>query len=130
MQRDNDNDLPVPDPDGSPIHPKELDAAERRMLDEVHREEPPAFQEPNGDLQAAHAAIVRQNGREMTEDEATAYRLASENMLDWLGDETTLEDVQKLERWENHLDWLDVSEHPPAPAPDDERWPEPERNPG
>lgn len=36
-----DNDLPVPDPDGSPIHPKELDAAERRMLDEVHRGNPP-----------------------------------------------------------------------------------------
>ncbi|WP_097143324.1 MobA/MobL family protein [Rhizobium subbaraonis] len=122
-----ESDLPVPDPDGSPIHPKELEAAERRMLDEVHREEPPVVQEPNGDLHAAHAAIARQNSRDMTEDEAAAYRLAPENMLDWLGDGTTREDVQALDRWENHLDWLDTANERPRPS-EDGQWQEPDRD--
>lgn len=128
MQRDHESDLPVPDPDGSPIHPKELDTAERRMLDEVHREEPPVFQEPNGDLVAARTAVERQNIREMTEDEATAYRLAPENMLDWLGDGTTHEDAQALERWENHLDWLDVGERRPDAPSEDGSWQEPDHD--
>lgn len=128
MQRDNESDLPVPDPDGSPIHPKELHAAERRMVDEVHREEPPGFQEPNGDLEAARAAIERQNSREMTEDEAAAYRLAPDDMLDWLGDRTWQDDLQTLERWENHLDWLEVEGNRPAHFPEERSWPEPERD--
>lgn len=123
-----DSDLPVPDPDGSLIHPRELDAAERRMLDEVHREEAPVLQEPNGDLQAAHAAIERQNTREMTDEEAAAYRLAPENMLDWLGDGTTHEDVQALDRWENHLDWLEAGERKPSTPFEDGPWQEPDRD--
>lgn len=119
-----DSDLPVPDPDGSPIHPRELDAAERRMLDEVHREEAPVLQEPNGDLTAAHAAIERQNSREMTNDEAHAYRLSPENMLDWLGDGTTQEDVQVIDRWENHLDWLDAGERRPTAPSEEGPWQE------
>lgn len=109
-----DRDLPLPDPDGSPIHPRELEAAERRMLEDIQREEPPVFQEPNGDLPSARTAVDQQNTRELTEDEAMAYRLAPDNMLDWLGDGTTPEDVQTLDRWENHLDWLNVDEQRPS----------------
>lgn len=126
MQRDHDDDLPVPDPDGSPIHPRERDTAERRMLAEVQREEPPAFQEPDGDLHAARAAIERENSRELTDDEAAAYRLAPDNMLDWLADRTTHDDVQTLEVWENHLDWLDVGGPPSAAPSEDEPWQEPD----
>lgn len=124
MQRD--SDLPVPDPDGSPIHPTELHAAERKMLDEVQREEPSVFQEPNGDLHAAHAAIERQNSRNLTDDEANAYRLAPENMLDWMGDQTTAEDFQTLDHWENHLDWLDVDERRRSAPSEDGPWQEPD----
>lgn len=102
-----DRDLPVPDPDGSPIHPRELAAAEGRMLSDLEREEPPVIQEPNGDPAAARQAIERQNSREMSEDDAAAYRLAPEDMLDWLSSPVTTQDEATLERWENHLDWLD-----------------------
>lgn len=128
MQRDPVDDYPVPDPDGSPIAPSELHAAERRMLDEVHREEAPVPQEPNGDFTAAHAALDRQNSSEMTNDEANAYRLAPKNMLDWLGDGTTHEDVQALDRWENHLDWLDAGERRPAAPSEEGEWQEPDRD--
>jgi hypothetical protein len=133
MQRDNDLDLPVPDPDGSPIHPKELDTAERRMLDEVHREEPPVFQEPDGDVQAAHAAITRQNDREMSEDDAAAYRLAAEDRLGWLFDPadtraTEVQDKEVLERWENRLDWLELEEKRPKAPSEDGEWQEPEHD--
>lgn len=37
------------------------------------------------------------------------------------------EDLQVLERWENHLDWLDTGDGQTAPAPDD-RWQERERD--
>ncbi|MGN7954468.1 MobQ family relaxase [Agrobacterium radiobacter] len=102
-----DRDLPVPDPDGNPIHPRELAAAEGRMLREAEREDPPAFQEPNGDPAAARQAIERQNSREMSDTDATAYRLAPENMLDWLSERLPAQDEAVLERWENHLDWLE-----------------------
>lgn len=123
-----DSDLPVPDPDGSPIHPRELEAAERRMLDEVHREEPPVFHEPNGDLSTARTAVDRQNGRELTDDEANAYRLAPENRLDWLSDGTTHEDVQVVERWENHLDWLDTGQRQPVVPSEKGPWQEPDHD--
>lgn len=128
MPNHDDRDLPVPDPDGSPIHPRELATAEGRMLSEFEREEPPAFQEPNGDPAAARQAIERQNSREMSEDDATAYRLAPENTLDWLSLPVPAEDEATLERWENHLDWLeeDVRSHPHSP--DDERLQEPEHD--
>lgn len=127
MQRDHDDDLPVPDPDGSPIHPRDLHAAERRMLDEVHREEPPVLQAPDGDLQAAKAAVERQNGREMTDEESTAYRLAPEDRLDWLHDATTDADVETLDRWENRLDWLDARERKVETPFEDGQWQERER---
>lgn len=126
MQRD--GDFPVPDPDGSPIHPRDLHAAERRMLDEVHREEPPVVQEPDGDLSSARTAVYQQNSRELTDDEAAAYRLAPDDRLDWLAERTTQEDVQTLERWENHLDWLDASERRPVPPSEDGAWQEPDRD--
>jgi len=121
-----ETDLPVPDPDGKPIHPRELDSAERRMLADLQREEPPVLQEPNGDLHSARTAVERQNSREMTDDEAAAYRLAPEDMLDWLQDKTTATDVEALEHWENHLDWLDTDTRG-EPKRDEELWPEPER---
>lgn len=128
MQRD--GDLPVPDPDGSPIHPRDLHAAERCMLDEVHREEPPVFQEPDGDLHSARTAVDQQNSHELSEDEAAAYRLAPDDRLDWLAERTTQDDMQTLERWENHLDWLEVGEQRPAPPSGDGPWQEPDRDRG
>jgi hypothetical protein len=77
------------------------------MLREVEREEPPAFQEPNGDPAAARQAIERQNSREMSDVDAATYRLAPEDMLDWLSAPVPVQDDAVLERWENHLDWLE-----------------------
>ncbi|MGQ2918152.1 MULTISPECIES: MobQ family relaxase [Rhizobium] len=121
-----DRDLPVPDPDGSPLHPRELAAAEGRMLDEVEREEPPVFQAPNGDPAAARQAIERQNSREVSEDEAAAYRLAPDDTLDWLSTPAPAQDDATLERWENHLDWLEPDIRP-APHPVEDGL-EPDRN--
>ncbi len=109
-----DRDLPVPDPDGSPIHPRELAAAEGRMLRDLEREEPPVFQEPNGDPAAARQTIERQNSREMSEDDSRAYRLAPDDMLDWLSTPPPAQDEAVLERWENHLDWLEEDKKYPA----------------
>ncbi|MER9338092.1 MobA/MobL family protein [Mesorhizobium sp. M0293] len=125
--REPDEDLPVPDPDGSPIHPQELAAAEDRMLDDLHR---PALAEVGhnqGSLEAAQAVVDRQNAREMSEDDAAAYRLAPENHLDWLEDKTQPEDVPTLERWENHLDWLDTGPQEPSEGREEPRTPEPDR---
>lgn len=121
-----DRDLPVPDPDGNPIHPRELAAAEGRMLDEVEREEPPVVHEPNGDPAAARQAIERQNSREMSEDDAAAYRLAPDDMLDWLSTPVAAQDEATLERWENHLDWLEPDARPLPHLVND--GPEPERD--
>ncbi len=117
QNRDDDN-LPVPDPDGSPIHPRELVAAERRMLDEVEREEPPVFQEPDGDPTAARRVIERQNSHDMSEDDALAYRLEPENRLDWLDDPVQEQDDIALERWENRLDWLELDHHTKRTSPE------------
>ncbi|MDR6189620.1 hypothetical protein QE372_001888 [Agrobacterium pusense] len=122
-----DRDLPVPDPDGSPIHPRELAAAEGRMLSDLEREEPPAFQEPNGDPTAAQQAIERQNSRTLTDDDAAAYRLAPEDTLDWLSTPLSPQDEVTLERWENHLDWLEEDGKHPAARLVREPAPEPER---
>ncbi len=123
-----EHDLPVPDPDGSPIHPRELAAAENRMLDDMHGDTPPAATGREGDVEAARTVIDRQNGREMTEDQATAYRLAPDDMLDWLSDPATPADMEVLERWENHLDWLEIGAPQSSPSPDSERWQEPEQD--
>ncbi|MER8798267.1 MobA/MobL family protein [Mesorhizobium sp. M0984] len=126
--REPDEDLPVPDPDGLPIHPQELAVAEELMLDDMHRparaEAPPV----PGDLDAARAVVDRQNALEMSEDDAAAYRLAPENLLDWLEDKTQPEDVPTLERWENHLDWLDTGHEGPGGAMDDRQRDEPQRD--
>ncbi|WP_454700885.1 MobQ family relaxase [Agrobacterium burrii] len=112
-RKHDDRDLPVPDLDGNPIHPRELTTAEGRMLREVEREEPPVFQEPNGDLAAARQAIERQNSRNMSEDDAAAYRLASDDTLDWLSEPLPAQDEVVMERWENHLDWLEIDQPQP-----------------
>ena len=122
-----DDDLPVPDPDGMPIHPEQLAAAEDRLLDDMHRPGTAGVESLEGDVQVARAAIDRGNALALSEDEAAAYRLAPENMLDWLDDKTSPKDVQMLERWENHLDWLDVGEQRPS-ATEDGEWQEPDRD--
>ncbi|MDA5633139.1 MULTISPECIES: MobQ family relaxase [Rhizobium/Agrobacterium group] len=128
MQRDPEDDYPVPDPDGSPIAPSELHAAERRMLDEVHREEPPAFQEPNGDPAAARQEIERQNSREMSDLDAAAYRLAPEDMLDWLSAPLPVQEDAVLEHSENHLDWLERDDFKTARDDEPDRSLRPERD--
>lgn len=125
MQRDHEHDLPVLDPDGSPIAPSELHAAERRMLDEVHREGPPVLQEPDGDLTSARTAVDQQNNCDLTKDEANAYRLAADDPLDWLTDRTTEADVEAVGRWENHLDWLELDEEQRPNPSEDGEWQEP-----
>ena len=123
-----DHDLPVPDPDGAPIHPDELDQAERRMLDDMHRSALPDTGLTQGDPAAARATTDRQNAIELSEDDAAAYRLTPENLLDWLEDRTEPADEQALEQWENHLDWLDTAERLPAAAPDHDMQPDHDRD--
>ncbi|GAA3075595.1 hypothetical protein GCM10010520_23370 [Rhizobium viscosum] len=121
MPREPEDDLPVPDPDGNPIHPRELAAAEERMIHDMESAPArPAEPELTGDMAEARAAVDQQNGRELSEDEAADYRLASENRLDWLDEPVTQQDAadqEVLERWENHLDWLDLEE-PGREAPE------------
>lgn len=126
-----EHDLPVPDPDGSPIHPRELAAAENRMLNDMHGDIAPDALSREGDLAAAQGAIDRQNGRTVSEDQATAYRLAPENYLDWMDQPARLEspaDVKVLERWENHLDWLEIDGQEVPDRRDYGPWQEPEPN--
>jgi hypothetical protein len=97
----------------------------------MHREAPVDHVERDADLDHARAAIDAQNSREMTEDEAAAYRLAPEDLLDWL-DQPALPDdptdLQTLERWEDHLDWLELDSQQPVTPADEEIWQEPERS--
>ncbi|WP_234710709.1 hypothetical protein [Sinorhizobium arboris] len=132
---DSDSDLPVPDPDpdpdGSPIHPRELEVAEARMQDEMHRHVQVVQGSQDGNPELARATVERQNTREMSEDEAAAYRLAPEHMLDWLGASAMPDDaadLKVLERWENHLDWLELDQRQPASPAEDGVWHEPERS--
>jgi nitrogen fixation protein FixH len=127
--KDDDDRYPVPDPDGRPIPARELEAAEVRMLDTMH--EPVRDPAPlDGDLAAARAAIDGQNARHVDDDGAMAYRLAPENQLDWLDGPRmeTVADVEVLDRWENHLDWLNLDRPAPGQGSEDEdRLREPER---
>ncbi|MBY2985661.1 MobA/MobL family protein [Rhizobium leguminosarum] len=119
LPRDTEEDLPVPDPDGNPIHPRELAAAENSMVDVMHAAEAGRAGSQMGDIEAARAAVDRQSAREMSDDEAWAYRLAPENLLDWVGSPTPPQDasdLEALERWENHLDWLEIEQQPAAPT--------------
>jgi len=126
-----DHDLPVPDPDGSPIHPGELEAAENRMLDDMHRSDPVGHAGPDGDLESARAAIDQQNSHAMSEDEAAAYRLAPDNRLDWLDQPSPADDpadLEILERWEDRLDWLELDREELPSQPDDGIWYEHDRS--
>jgi hypothetical protein len=125
-----EHDLPVPDPDGSPIHPRELDTAERRMLEDMHRPAAAEHAGQAGERDTALAAVARQNSRELSEDEAAAYRLAPDNRLDWLDQPSHAEDpadLKVLERWENHLDWLELDNSRPSVPSEDGHVPERER---
>lgn len=131
IPRDSQEDLPVPDPDGNPIHPRELAQAEDRMVGDMHVADSGRGGAQAGDIEAARTAVDRQNAREMSDDEAAAYRLAPEDMLDWLGSPTSPQDasdLEVLERWENHLDWLEVDHQRPAASSEDGPYPEPERS--
>ncbi|WP_217574741.1 MobQ family relaxase [Mesorhizobium sp. GbtcB19] len=123
-----DDDLPVPDPDGTAIHPRELAAAEERMLDDMHRRALPDTGPSQGDLEAARAVVDQQNALEVSEDAAAGYRLAPENMLDWLEDKTRPQDVETLEHWENHLDWLESGRIEPVSEIDDRSRNVPDRD--
>jgi hypothetical protein len=127
MRQSEDDELPVPDPDGRPIHPRELAAAESRMLDDMRAtglDVPPL----SGDIAAARAEIEHQNGRELSEDEASAYKLAPDNQLDWLGDAGGHQlDAADMDTRENHLDWLENDRHRHSSAQEDGTWQEPDR---
>lgn len=103
------DDFPVPDPDGRPISPGELDRAETRMLDDMHG---PAAPEPtlDGNPEDARAAVELQSSREMSNDDARAYRLAPEDQLDWLNT-PRVEGHEAPPLRENHLDWLEQEPH-------------------
>ncbi len=106
-----DEDLPVPDPDGNPIHPRELEAAEQRMMDDMRREGSAPVFEQQGDLASAVASIDAQNRQEVSDDDAAAYRLAPDDRLAWLREpnaQTASKDEHVLERWENRLSWLEL----------------------
>lgn len=116
--RDHENDLPVPDPDGAPIHPRDLEQAEARMLDDLHAVIPAMEPGQGIDSTPTQARIDRENHRELTDDEAAAYRLTSDNLLDWLDETAAREspaDIAMLEKWENHLDWLETGRQPERP---------------
>jgi hypothetical protein len=126
--RQGDDELPVPDPDGRPIHPRELAEAESRMLDDMQAagtQVPPL----SGDLAAAREEIEHQNMRQLSEDEASTYRLSSENQLDWLGDAGGNQvDATEMDTRDNLLDWLESDRHRPSSPQEDGAWQEPDRD--
>ncbi|MBD1549532.1 MobA/MobL family protein [Labrenzia aggregata] len=133
MQRDpREDDLPVPDPDGSPIHPRELEAAEARLLDEMHRHQAEPNLANGEGRDAARAHLDGQNAREVSDEDARAYRLAPpdetgrENHLDWLDAPREAKSIAPAPERENYLDWLDGRDE--GQAPEHDLWPEPERS--
>lgn len=105
-----ERDAPVPDPDGRPISPRELEDAQDRMI--IATRQPPSRTAttprpelmPASQRAAAQEAVERQNAMEVPEREADAYSLAPhESRLDWL--ETTTTQRVPIER-ESRLDWL------------------------
>jgi len=102
---------PVPDPDGRPIHPRELEAAEERMIFEDQKPAAAAAATPRPERMhaeeraEARAAVDRQNSMDVPERDADSYRLAPhEDRLDWLEAAPVQRPVEP-ER-EDRLDWL------------------------
>lgn len=127
MRQGEDDELPVPDPDGRPIHPRELVAAEDRMLADIQATGLDASA-LSGDVAAARGEIEHQNARQLSEDEAAAYRLSPENQLDWLDDAGGAQvDAAEMDTRENHLDWLENDRQRPSSPLDDGAWQEPDR---
>lgn len=71
---------PVPDPDGDPISPQQLEAAEARLLADYHSEED-RYRAAHGSTQrervAAERVIDRINTTPVSERAANAYRIAT-----------------------------------------------------
>lgn len=115
---------PVPDPDGRPIAPAELEVAEQRMLQEVEAPDRAISQPPSPERapelprQAAAEAVARQNRLKVPEQDAEAYRLApQESRLDWLQAQPRAampepSSEQEPERTEDRLAWLRVMPKP------------------
>jgi hypothetical protein len=122
-------DEPVPDPDGRPIHPRELDDAQERLIIETARpagrvpKPPPPGQMPPAGRADARAAVERQNALPVSDREADDYRLAPhESRLDWM-DAVPTSRAPEAQR-EDRLDWL--GDH--QPGHDRNREPDRERD--
>jgi hypothetical protein len=118
-------DAPVPDPDGRPISPRELEDAQDRLIIESRQ---PARREPTtprpermpaGEREDARAAVDRQNALPVSDRGAADYRVApQESRLDWLDAAPTSRAPEA--HHESRLDWL-------GERPQRERRPEPDR---
>jgi hypothetical protein len=118
---------PVPDPDGRPVHPRELEEAQERLI--LHdrqpgsrvRATPRPEQMPANERADARAAVDRQNNIEVPERDADAHRLAPhESRLDWLDREKPADGLASPPR-EDRLDWLNIGETDRDRQPDQER---------
>lgn len=103
---------PVPDPDGRPIHPPELEDAQERVLFEARQSAadvpttPRPERVPAAERAEARTAIERQNAIHVPDRDADAYRLAPhESRLDWL-DEQIPAGAPARSDLEDRLDWL------------------------
>ncbi|HEY0329891.1 MAG TPA: MobQ family relaxase [Rhodopseudomonas sp.] len=102
---------PVPDPDGRPLHPRELEEAEERLIFEERRPASRAAVPPRPERMPveerveARAAVDRQNDIEVSERGTDKYRLAPhEDRLDWL--DAAHSPTPAAARREDRLDWL------------------------
>ncbi|WP_246659686.1 MobA/MobL family protein [Methylosinus sporium] len=127
-EREAERDLPVPDPDGRPIHPDELRAAEDLMVRESEYPArniptiPRPERQPPDERTAAREAVDRQLAIEVPQHDADAYRIAPhENHLDWLdGSPAPDHHSAGRERGDDHLDWLRPEDRTPKPTQDEQ----------
>lgn len=128
---EDDQRYPVPDPDGEPISPSELDAAEKAMLAEIEMEcdeleQPPI--EPESQLEeraGARAAVEELNVTPMGEAAADAYRLAPPDRDWWKSRSTAPKPTPPRPSSPSPQDWWrrardDEAEQPRDPERD--RW--------
>lgn len=106
-------DAPEPDPDGRPIHPREVEDAQARVLAEHARPASQMTSTPRPERMSAtereytQAAIERQNAIEITDEGAQDHRLAPhESRLDWLDVQPVRETAGPVDLLEGRLDRL------------------------
>lgn len=104
-------DGPVPDPDGRSIHPRELEAAEERLIFEESQPASRAARTPRpermpaAEREEAQAAVDRQNAIEVPDREADDYRLAPhEDRLDWMDAAPAAPATEPVR--DDRLDWI------------------------